>query len=54
MTTWFERIHAGPWDKQIADDLESGRLDKLLAEVDSEIEEGLQMPLPPCLSDTII
>ena len=37
------------WDDQIADDLDSGRLDALLAEVDEEYELGLARPLQtPC------
>ena len=33
------------WDKQIEEDLETGRLDALLAEVDDEYEAGLAQPL---------
>ena len=33
------------WDKQIEDDLEAGRLDKLLAEVNEEHRAGLARPL---------
>lgn len=36
--------HHDDWDKQIADDLESGRLDALLAEVDREYDAGLAKP----------
>ena len=32
LVSWLERYHAQIWDKQIADDLESGRLDSLIAE----------------------
>jgi hypothetical protein len=42
---WLECYHEQLWDKQIADDLDSGRLDSLLAEVDQEIETGLARPL---------
>ena len=45
LMTWLERYHAELWDKQIADDLEAGRLDSLLAEVDTEYEAGLGLPL---------
>ena len=45
LMTWLARYHEQVWDKQIADDLESGRLDSLLAEVDAEIEAGLAKPL---------
>ena len=37
--------HAQMWDKQTEDDLDSGRLDALLAEVDKEYEAGLARPL---------
>lgn len=36
LMTWLENYHAEMWDKQIEDDLEAGRLDALLAEVDRE------------------
>jgi len=37
---WLENYQAQLWDKQIEADLEAGRLDALLAEVDKEYEEG--------------
>ena len=45
LMTWLEEYHASNWDKQIADDLDSGRLDDLLAEVEQEIEAGMAKPL---------
>ena len=42
---WLEEYHAQMWDKQIEEDLEAGRLDALLAEVDKEYEAGLSQPL---------
>ncbi|MGI8642146.1 MAG: hypothetical protein ACR2MG_19625 [Pyrinomonadaceae bacterium] len=45
LMSWLERYHAQIWDKQIANDLEAGRLDSLLAEVDKEYEAGLAKPL---------
>jgi hypothetical protein len=42
---WFEDYHAQIWDRQIAEDLEAGRLDALLDEVDKEYEAGLSQPL---------
>jgi hypothetical protein len=33
------------WDKQIEEDLEAGRLDAMLAEVDEEYQAGLGQPL---------
>jgi hypothetical protein len=42
---WLENYQAKVWEEQITDDLDSGRLDKLLAEVDKEYEAGLAEPL---------
>ncbi|HEX4964206.1 MAG TPA: hypothetical protein VF173_25495 [Thermoanaerobaculia bacterium] len=43
--TWLEEHHHQLWDQQIEEDLETGRLDALLAEVDDEYEAGLAQPL---------
>ena len=45
LMTWLEEYHARTWDKQIEDDLETGRLDALLDEVDREYESGSSRPL---------
>ena len=45
LLSWLAEHHAQVWDKQIEYDLESGRLDALLAEVDGEYEAGLAQPL---------
>ncbi len=45
LMAWLEEYHAQIWDKQIEEDLEAGRLDALLAEVDKEYEAGLGQPL---------
>ena len=45
LMTWLEDYHARVWDTQIEGDLESGRLDAVLAEVDKEYEAGLAEPL---------
>ena len=37
---WFEDFRAQMWDKQIEQDLKTGRLDALLAEVDQEYAAG--------------
>jgi len=42
---WLEDYRAQMWDRQIEKDLEAGRLDSLLAEVDEEYEAGLSQPL---------
>jgi len=45
LINWLESHHARIWDKQIEDDLEAGRLDAVLAEVDKEYAAGLGSPL---------
>jgi hypothetical protein len=45
LMSWLEDYHAQVWDKRIEEDLEAGRLDALLAEVDEEYEAGLTQPL---------
>lgn len=45
LMVWLARYHEEIWDKQIEDDLDSGRLDSLLKEIDEEIEAGLATPL---------
>jgi hypothetical protein len=45
LMAWLENYHAQMWDRQIEEDLEAGRLDALLHEVDEEYEAGLSQPL---------
>lgn len=45
LIVWLQRHHEDVWDRQISDDLEAGRLDNLLAEVDEEYEAGNARPL---------
>jgi hypothetical protein len=45
LMTWLREHAAQVWDRQIGDDLQAGRLDSLLAEVDKEYEAGLSRPL---------
>jgi hypothetical protein len=45
LMTWLEEFHAQMWDQQIEEDLQAGRLDGLLSEVDQEYEAGLAQPL---------
>ena len=46
LMSWLAEHHAAVRDKQIEYDLDSGKLDALLAEVDKEYEAGLAKPLP--------
>jgi hypothetical protein len=41
LSNWLAEYQAQVWDEQIEADLEAGRLDLLLAEVDAEYEAGL-------------
>jgi hypothetical protein len=45
LVTWLEEYYAAVWDLQIERDLEAGRLDALLAELDEEYTAGLAQPL---------
>lgn len=45
LMAWLQSYHETLWDKQIEDDLESGRLDPLLAEADKEYRTGMARPL---------
>ncbi len=45
LMAWLEEYQAQMWDKQIEQDLETGRLDDLLSEVDKEYDAGLAEPL---------
>ncbi|MDK1082070.1 MAG: hypothetical protein QGD88_11420 [Anaerolineae bacterium] len=45
LSTWLEEYQASRWDKQIETDLEKGRFDSVLAEVDDEYEAGSAQPL---------
>ena len=45
LMAWLQKYHEQAWDNQIEADLEAGRLDTLLAEVDKEHEAGLARPL---------
>jgi hypothetical protein len=45
LRAWFDEYYAQVWDEQIEADAKSGRLDKLIAEVDEEYNAGLSKPL---------
>jgi hypothetical protein len=45
LVSWLEDYHAQVWDRQIENDLEAGRLDSVLAEIEEEYEPGLTEPL---------
>jgi hypothetical protein len=45
LMAWLVEYHAKAWDQQIETDLDAGRLNAVLAEVDRECEAGLARPL---------
>lgn len=46
LMAWLEEYYdAQMWEQQIEEDLEAGRFDALLAEVDKEYQAGLAQPL---------
>jgi hypothetical protein len=45
LMNWLDDYQAKLWDKQIEEDLDTGRLDSVLAEVDKEYQAGLAEPL---------
>lgn len=45
LSAWLADYQAKVWDDQIERDLETGRLDALLNEVDAEYEAGQAKPL---------
>ncbi|MGA2066526.1 MAG: hypothetical protein ABSG86_16235 [Thermoguttaceae bacterium] len=45
LMAWLQKRYDRVWDKQIEDDLASGRLDALLAEAEAEHRQGLAKPL---------
>ena len=42
---WFSKYQAAIWDEQIREDLDKGRLDDILNEVDEEYKSGNVKPL---------
>ena len=42
---WFEQLRAERWDRQIEEDAEAGKLDKLAEEALAEFEFGRTKPL---------
>lgn len=42
---WFEEFQEDAWDRQIAADVKSGRLDAILARVDDDVETGRCIPI---------
>lgn len=45
LTTWLIDYHEQIWDQQIEEDLDSGKLDQLLDEIDREYATGLATSL---------
>ena len=45
LAKWFEEFHAQLWERQIEQDLKSGRLDTLLEEAKQDLESDRCNPL---------
>lgn len=45
LVSWLHEYHHQLWDQQIEDDLDSGRLDALIADAEKEYAAGLARPL---------
>lgn len=45
LARWLAEYRARAWDEEIEADLEAGRLDAVLAEVEAEYKAGLAKPL---------
>jgi hypothetical protein len=45
LVAWLNDYRHRAWEEQIENDLEQGRLDALLAEVEKECDAGLTRPL---------
>ena len=45
LSEWLAEFEARIWDKQIADDLQSGKLQNLLDEAEKDFAEGNCQPL---------
>jgi len=40
LSKWFDEYRDDGWDKQMGEDAKAGRLDKLIAQVDSDMDAG--------------
>lgn len=45
LMAWLEAYHSQLWDLEIENDLEAGKLDSLLQQVEEEFGAGLAKPL---------
>jgi hypothetical protein len=45
LAAWLADYHHQLWDRQIENDLDSGRLDSLIAAAEKEYQAGLTRPL---------
>ena len=45
LLSWLEERYADIWDRQITEDLDSGRLDAIISEAEKEYQAGLGRPL---------
>lgn len=51
LARWFAEIQADAWDAQIEEDIQSGRLDHLIAQAEADIAAGRTKPLDEVLDN---
>ena len=51
LARWFEEALEDVWDAQIEEDIEAGRLNDPIAQVEGDIAAGLVKPLDEVLGD---
>ncbi|MDX6384215.1 MAG: hypothetical protein QOK48_1788 [Blastocatellia bacterium] len=49
LARWFAEMQAEAWDDQIADDIQSGRLNHLISQAEADIAAGRTKPLDEIL-----
>ncbi|MGL5002564.1 MAG: hypothetical protein ACRDAM_06455 [Casimicrobium sp.] len=42
---WLRELESDAWDRQIAEDIDGGRFDDLIAEIENDIAQGNINPL---------
>lgn len=45
LAKWFEEFQAQVWDEQLAQDMQTGRLDAVLKQAEQDFAQGLCKPL---------
>lgn len=51
LAEWFAQVQADAWDAQIEEDVQTGRLDHVLAQAEADIAAGRTKPLDEVLDN---